>query len=74
MESEEKKVVETDNLSAAPNHADEVKMDVQRGSDTKDNYGTFSSDNPTISVAAQKPVSFNMDSRSVLTTKKISFS
>ena len=72
-EPEGKKVFETDHLSAAPKNADEVKMDVQKGSGDQDTSGTLSNANPPISVAAPKPLSSNMDSRSVFTTKTPSF-
>ena len=68
-EPEGKKVFETDHLSAAPKNADEVKMDVQKGSGDKDTSGTLSNENPPISVAAPKPLSSNMDSRYVFPTK-----
>ena len=49
-------------------------MGVPKGSGAKDTSGTFSSANPPISVAVQKPLSSNMGSISVLPTKIISFS
>ena len=49
-------------------------MDVQDGSGDKDTSGTLSSANPPISVAAPKPLSSNMESRSVFLTKIPSFS
>ena len=39
----------------------------------KDISGPFSSVNPPISVAAQKPLSYDMNSRSILPTKTPSF-
>ena len=72
-ESEGKKVFETDHLAAAPDDADEVKMNVQRGSGTTDNSGPLSSDNPPFSVAVPKPLSSKMNSRSVMPTKTPSF-
>ena len=44
-------------------------MDVQKGSGAKDTYGPLSSANPLISGAAPKPLTSNMDSRSVFPTK-----
>ena len=38
-EPERTKLFETDSLAAAPTHADEVKMDVQKGYGTKGTYG-----------------------------------
>ena len=67
------KVVETDHLAVAPTNADEVKIDFQNGSGTKDTYGPLSGLNTPISVAAPKPPLPNMDSRSVLPTKTPSF-
>ena len=55
-ESEGKKIVEADRLSATLTDADEVKMDIPKGSDAKDNYGPLSSVTPLISVAAPKPL------------------
>ena len=48
-------------------------MDVQKGLGTKDTYSPLSSVNPPISLAVPKALSSNMDSRSVLTTKTLSF-
>ena len=62
-------LVETDHLADAPTDADEVKMDIQKGSGAKDTSGSLSSANPPISVAAPKPLSSNMESRSVLQNK-----
>ena len=62
-----------DHLSSAPTNAYEMKMDVQKGYSSKDIYGHFSSASPPISVAAPKPLSSNMDSRSVFPTKTPSF-
>ena len=67
------KVVETDFLAAAPTDADEVKMGVQNNSGAKDTSGPLSSVNPPISVSAPKPLSSNMESRYVFTTKIPSF-
>ena len=67
------KLVETAHLADAPTDADEVNMDIQKGSGAKDTSGTLSSMNPPISVAALKPLSSNMDSRSILPTKTPSF-
>ena len=53
-EPEGTKVVETDCLAAAPTNADEVKMDVQKGSGAKDTSGPLSIVNPPSSVAARK--------------------
>ena len=47
-EPEGKKVFETDCLAADTTDADEVKMDFQKYSGSKDTYGTFSSVNPPI--------------------------
>ena len=55
-ETEGKKIFETDHLAYAQTNANEVIMDVQKGSGTKDNYGPLSSVNPPISVAAPKPL------------------
>ena len=62
-----------DRLSAATSEADEVNMDVQKGSGAKDTSVPLYSANHTISVAAPKPLSSNMVSRYVLPTKKPSF-
>ena len=72
-EPEGTKLFETDNLAAASTNADEVKMYIKKGSGSKDIYGHFPIKNPPISVAAPKPLSSNMDSRSVFTTKIPSF-
>ena len=72
-EPEGTKLVETDFLAAAPDDADEVNMDVQKGSFAKDTSGHLSSASPPISVAAPKLLSFNMESRSVLQNKTPSF-
>ena len=56
-----------------PTDADDVNMDVQKGSSSKETSGPFSSANPPISVAAPKPLSSNMDSIYVLPTKTPSF-
>ena len=72
-EPEETKVFEMSHLEAAPNDAGEVTMDVQKGSGAKYTSGTLSSTNPLISVAAPKPLSYNMDSRYVFPTKTPSF-
>ena len=53
-EPEGKKIFDTDFLVAAPTNANEVKMDVSKGSGSKDTSGTLSSDNPPILVAAPK--------------------
>ena len=55
-ESERTKVFETDRLAAAPTNADELSMDVQKGSGIKYTYGNFSIANPYISVASPKPL------------------
>ena len=47
-ESKGAKVFKTDHLAAAPTNADEVNMDVQKGSGTKDNSGTLYSANTSI--------------------------
>ena len=44
-------VFETDNLVSSLTDADELKMDIQKGSGAKDNSGPFLSTNPPISVA-----------------------
>ena len=67
------KVVEMGCLAAHMNNADEVKMDVQKVYDARDTYGPLSNANPTISEVATKPLSSNMESRYVLTTKTPSF-
>ena len=59
------KIVEADNLAAALTNDDEVNMNAKKGYGTKDTSGNLSSANPPISVAAPKPLSLNMDSRSV---------
>ena len=64
-----KKLFEMDRLAAAPTDADEVKMDAPKCYGAKDTSGPLSSVNPPISVAAPKPLSSNMKSRSVLPTK-----
>ena len=43
-----RKLFETDHLSAAPNEADKLKMDVPKGYGTKDKSGPSSSANPPI--------------------------
>ena len=58
---------------AALNDADEVNMDVQKGSDDKDTSRPLPSENPPISIAAPKLLSYNMESRSVFPTKTPSF-
>ena len=68
-----KKVFETDSLAAAPNDSDEVKIDIQKVYGAKDTYSPLSSTNPPISVAAPKPLSSIMDSRSFFSTKTPSF-
>ena len=72
-EPEGKKVLQTDNLTAAPTNADRVKMDTQKGSGANDNPGPFSSANSTILVSAPKPLASYMGSRSFLQTKIPSF-
>ena len=67
-------VFETNNLVAAPNDADELKMGIPRCSGAKYNHWPLFSANPSISVSSPKPISSNMDSRSVLPTKIPSFS
>ena len=62
-----------DCLASNINDADEVNIDTQKYSGAKDTYGTLSSENPPISVAAPKPLLSNMESRSILTTKTPSF-
>ena len=73
MEPEGKKIFERYRLAAAPTDADEVNIYLQKYYSARDTSGTFSSVNPTISVAAPKPLSYNMDSRSVFPTKIPSF-
>ena len=58
-----------DCLSSATTDADELNIDVQRGSGAKDNSGPFSSANHPISVAAIKPLSSYIDARFVFQTK-----
>ena len=72
-EPEEKKLFETDRLAADPTDADDVNMDVSKGSGAKDNSGPLSSANPLASAAAPNPLPSNMDSRYVLPTKTPSF-
>ena len=72
-EPERTKVLEKDSLEYAPTNVDEVKMDVQKGYGAKDTSEHFSSASPPILVAAPNPLSSNMDSRSVLSTKISSF-
>ena len=72
-EPEETKVFEMDSLASAPTKADELNMDLQKGSSTKYTSWPLSSANHPFSVAAPKPLSSNMNSRSVLPTKTISF-
>ena len=57
-EPEETKVVETDRLEASLTNADEVNMDVQNVSGTKDTCGHLFSANPPISVPAPKTLSY----------------
>ena len=47
---------DTDRLSAALDDVDEVKIDFQKVSGTKDTYRTLSSANNFISVAATKSI------------------
>ena len=56
-ESEGKKLFETGCLADAPTNSDEVNIDFQKGSGTKDTSGPFSVANPPISVAAAKQLS-----------------
>ena len=63
-----------DLLLTAPTNSDEVNMDAQNVSGANNNYVTLSSANNTISVTAQKQLSYNMYSRSVFPTKRSSFS
>ena len=72
-EQERTKLVDTDNLAAAPTNADEVKINVRKCSGSKDSYGDFTSMNTPISGASPKPFSSNMDSRSIFPTKTPSF-
>ena len=72
-EPEWTKLFDTYCLADAPTYDDEVNMDTQKIYGTKDTSGTFSGVNPPISVPAPKPLSSNMDSRSVLPTKIPSF-
>ena len=67
-----KKIVETDFLLAAPNDDDEVKMNVQKVLVPRIILGLSSFISP-VSLAPPKPLSSNMDSISVLPTKKPSF-
>ena len=62
------RLFDTDCLADAPTDADKVNMDVQKDYGTKNTSGTLSSMNPPILAAAPKPLSSNMDSRSVLPT------
>ena len=66
-------IFEKDNLSAAPNDADKAKMNTQKGSGAKYNYGLLSSSNIPIPEAAPKPLSSKTDSRSIFPTKINSF-
>ena len=68
------KVVETGSLSYASTDVDEVNINVQKVYGVKDIYGTLSSANPPIPIAAQKPLLSYMDSRYFLPTKTASFS
>ena len=72
-ESEGTKVFETYNLAVSPTNNDEVNMNIQKGSGEKDTSEPLSSANPPTPVAVPKPLSSNMDSRSVLPTKIPSF-
>ena len=72
-EPEGTKVFETDWLAASPTDDDEVNMDVQKYSGAKDTFGTLPSANSPIPIASSKPLSSNIDSRSVLPTKITSF-
>ena len=62
-----------DSLSASLANVDEVKINFQKVSGNKDTSGPFSSVNTPISLASPKPLSSNMDSRCVLSTKTPSF-
>ena len=53
-EPEEKKMFEMDNLVAASTESDELNIDIQKNSGTKDTSGPLSSVNPPISVASPK--------------------
>ena len=72
-EPERENVFEIDISAAALTDADEIKMGVQKDYGTKDTSGVFSSANPPISVPAPKPISSDMDSRSIFPTKTPSF-
>ena len=61
-EPEETKLFDTDCLAAAPTDDDEVKMVVPKVYGAKDTSGPLSSANHPILVAAQKPLSSDMDS------------
>ena len=67
------KIFETDNLVADTTDADDLNMDIQRGSGAKDTSWPLFSANPPISVSAPKPISYNMDSISVFPNKIPSF-
>ena len=72
-EPEGTKVFGTNHFISALDDADEVKMDVQKGSISKYTSGALSSASLPISVASSKPPSSNMQSISVLSTKTPSF-
>ena len=66
---EGKKLFEMDNLASALTDVDEMKMDIQNFYGDKDASEPLYTESSTISLAAPKPRSSNMDSRSVLPTK-----
>ena len=72
-EPEGGKVVETGRLESPTTDTDEANMDVQKGSGANDASRTLYNENPTISVALPKPISLDMNSRSILSTKTPSF-
>ena len=55
-------VIETDHLETPLKNDDKAKIDVQKGYGDKDTSRFFYSANPPILVAAQKPLSSDMDS------------
>ena len=64
-----KKIFEIDISEAPKTNVDEVKTYFQKGSGAKDTYGPLFSAIPPISLSASKPISYDMDSGSVLTIK-----
>ena len=60
-----KKVFDTDCLKSDLADYDEVKMDIPKGSGTKETSGPLSNANPPISIAAPKLLSSDMESISI---------